>query len=199
MFLYLLKNTVTNGERVLFRSAFSAVLVIVQSIIPSGVSGVQDLVGDSKELQKAKRMCHAFVRSTTFRIPTLFSLYVLLNKMYGIQSSLSYENLVSRWSYVMLIYTTQEVSTEIPRRIVYFLVSRKWKDYHGRFSYPKIMFKHYQEHRLYVCTAFQLSGSTLTLHVMKLFNWSIQIVLFIILFFSMLKRSLTMIFLSNTS
>jgi len=141
-------------------------------IIPAGVSSVKDLAGEWKELEKAKRIYYTFVCSTTFRIPSPFPMYVLLNKIYGIKGSLSYENIVSRWSYVMLIYTTKEGSADILCRIVDFVLSRKWIDYHGRSSYPKIMFKHYQKHGLCVCTALQLSGAALTLHWMKLFNWS---------------------------
>jgi len=155
-------NTGTNGNGSLPRLAFSAVLGIVQSIIPSGVSSVQDLVGDSKELEKAIRLYYAFVWSTTFRIPTLFSMYVLLNKMYGIKISLSHEYLASQWGYVMLIYIIQEVLAEILCRIADFMLSKKWIDYFGRFSYPKVMLKHYQNHGLYVCAAFQLVGATMT-------------------------------------
>jgi len=40
------KNTGTNGNKALPWVAFSAVLGIVRSLTPSGVSSVQDLVGD---------------------------------------------------------------------------------------------------------------------------------------------------------
>jgi len=163
-------NTGTNRNRSLPRVVFSAVLGVIQSIIPSGVSSVQDLVGDSKELERATRMYYAFVWSTTFRIPSLFSMYVFLNKMYGVKGSSSYHNLVSRWGYVMLIYMTQEFFAEILCRIVDCLLSKRWIDYQGRFSFPKVMFKHYQKQGLYVCTASQFIGATMTYHGMRLFN-----------------------------
>jgi len=144
-------KTGTNNNRSLPRVFFSAALGAVQIIIPSGVSCVQDLVGDSKELEKVTRLYYAFVWSTTFRIPTIFSMYVLVNKMYGIKSSSSYEYLVSRWGNVILIYMTQEVLAEILCRIVDFLLSKYWIDYYGRFSYPKIMLKQYQKHGWFVC------------------------------------------------
>jgi len=68
--------TVTNEERQLPRMAFSAVLGIVQSMIPSGVSAIQELIGDSKELEKTTKMYYAFVWSTTFQTPMLFSGFV---------------------------------------------------------------------------------------------------------------------------
>jgi len=78
------KNTATNEERRLPRLAFSAVLV-VQTMSPSGVGAIQELIGDSKELEKTTRMYYAFVWSMTFRIPTLFSAYGFLNQLYGIK------------------------------------------------------------------------------------------------------------------
>jgi len=163
-------KTGTNGSRGLPRVALSTVLGLAQNVFPSGISIVQDLVGDSKELEKAIRMYYAFVWSTTFRIPTLFSMYILLHKMYGSKRSSSYETLVSRWGYVMLIYMGQEFLAEILCRMVDYVLSVTWIDYHGRYSYPKIMLLHYKRRGLYVCTAFQLTGATMSYQGLKLFK-----------------------------
>jgi len=163
-------KTGTNGNRSLPRVAFSTLLGILQNIFPSGVSIVQDLVGESKELEKAIRLYYTFVWSMTFRIPTLFTMYILLNKMYRLKHSSSYENLVSRWGYVMLIYMLQEILAETLCRVVDFVLSVKWRDYHARYSYPKVMLQHYQRQGLYVCAAFQLAGATMAYQGLKLFK-----------------------------
>jgi len=70
------KNTPTNEKRRLPGLAFSAVLGVVQTKIPSGVGAIQELIGDSKELEKTTRMYYAFVWSTTFQFFQRSSLHL---------------------------------------------------------------------------------------------------------------------------
>lgn len=152
------KKTGFNEKGALPRMAFSIFLGVIQSMSPSGSSAIQELVGNSKELENTTRRYYAFVWAMTFHMPTTFSAYIFLNKMYGLKGSLYYESLAERWGYVLAIYLIQEIVGEILCIIMDVVLSKTWIGYNGRYSFPKIMLEHCTKEGIYVTAVLEIFG-----------------------------------------
>jgi len=89
------------------------------------------------------------------------SMFVFLNKMYGINSGSSYKVLEIWCGYVMLMYMAQEFFCGDPLQNSTLPAIKKVDRYHWCFSYPKIMFKYYQKQGLYLGSGLHLNGANL--------------------------------------